>query len=99
MKGFIKLAVKYEFPYVKFDIIDTGIGIEQKQLEKLFLPFSTFNSFGLNNNGIGLGLSISKKIIEKISGDCKILVESTIGKGTKFSFKVCLNLNNCHKSI
>lgn len=75
---------------------DNGIGIEKENINKLFKPFvqadtSTARMYG----GSGLGLSITKKIIEMMNGS--IEVESEIGKGSKFIFNVELSKspNNC----
>ncbi len=58
---------------------DTGIGISPEHLSKIFLPFFTTKSY---EEGTGIGLSISKEIIERHDG--KITVESEPGKGTTF---------------
>jgi len=66
---------------------DTGIGIAEENLEKLF---SSFNQVDTKRNrhegGIGIGLAISKKIIKKMGGF--ISVKSTPGKGSEFMFVV-----------
>ncbi|KAA5827998.1 PAS domain S-box protein [Algibacter amylolyticus] len=74
-------------------VIDQGIGISEKDISKLFMPFAQLKD-GLNRNheGTGLGLSICKNLIEKLGGS--INVQSEIGKGSNFSFKLPLgNLN------
>jgi hypothetical protein len=66
---------------------DTGIGIEDENIEKLF---SSFNQVDTKRNrqegGIGIGLAISKRIIRKMGGF--ISVKSTFGKGSEFQFVV-----------
>lgn len=66
---------------------DTGIGIEEENLEKLF---SSFNQVDTKRNrqegGIGIGLAISKRIINKMGGF--ISVRSTFGKGSEFQFVI-----------
>ena len=66
---------------------DTGIGIEDENLEKLF---SSFNQVDTKRNrqegGIGIGLAISKRIISKMGGF--ISVRSTFGKGSEFQFVI-----------
>jgi two-component system NtrC family sensor kinase len=64
---------------VKIRISDTGIGIEQENLEKIFDPFFTTKG---PDRGTGLGLSISLSIIESMDG--RIRVESEVGKGSTF---------------
>jgi signal transduction histidine kinase len=68
---------------VEFSVIDTGTGIEQKYLPKLFDKF--FQVPG-TPSGSGLGLAISKEFIEAQSG--QINVVSSLGKGSNFSFQL-----------
>jgi len=69
--------LKSSNPYVVITITDTGCGIPPEQLNKLFTPFQT-----TKEDGIGLGLSITKEIIEQHHGS--IQVESREGEGTIF---------------
>lgn len=71
---------------VVFSVSDTGIGITQEQLSRLFKPFSQAdNSTARSYGGSGLGLSICKAMIENVMGG-KINLESTPGEGTTVSF-------------
>ena len=96
-RGYIKLSAKLnEMKDVEISIEDTGIGIEENDLLKLFKNFCKLNTEEankLNKNGSGLGLSICKKIISKIGS--KIGVESKINIKTRFYFIIVdSNKNN-----
>lgn len=72
---------------IMFKVMDTGIGIEQSRLDRIFESFtqaddSTTRQFG----GTGLGLTISKQLIDLMSGH--INVKSEINKGTEFLFEI-----------
>ena len=76
---------------IRFAIEDTGIGISDEQLSRLFTGFtqaeaSTTRQFG----GTGLGLAISDSIIAELGG--KIDVQSTLGQGSIFSFELDFDL-------
>lgn len=77
---------------LRFWVKDTGIGMTPDQLKRLFQSFtqadtSTTRKYG----GTGLGLTISKKLVEMMGGD--ITVESEAGVGSCFSFKVPLGID------
>jgi signal transduction histidine kinase/CheY-like chemotaxis protein/HPt (histidine-containing phosphotransfer) domain-containing protein len=70
---------------VKFEVIDSGIGISKENIEKIFNPFHQVNSsYDRSFIGCGLGLTISRDIIQTMGGTLD--VESTPGKGSVFSF-------------
>ncbi|KAF2274858.1 two-component sensor protein histidine protein kinase-like protein [Westerdykella ornata] len=73
---------------VTCSVIDTGIGIPEEQIKKLFLPFSQIESSSSRSyGGTGLGLSICKALIENVMGG-KIWLESVVGVGTTVSFSL-----------
>ena len=82
----ISIAVKAEpASLVKISVADHGIGIEAKHLAHIFEEYFRANkAVAVNERGTGLGLAIAMEIAE-IHGT-KIEVESTIGKGSVFSF-------------
>jgi signal transduction histidine kinase len=72
---------------LKFEVSDTGIGIAESNIEKLFSQFQQMDQSNTKSaRGTGLGLSISKNIIELLGG--KIGVESELKIGSNFWFKV-----------
>jgi len=85
-KGTITIRTGKENENIWISIIDTGSGIEEKNLNKLFEPFFSTKPVG---EGTGLGLSLSYGIIQKHSG--KIEVKSELNKGTEF--KIILPVN------
>ncbi len=75
-----------------FMLIDTGIGIDRKDMDKLFHSFSQVDSsINRKYGGTGLGLSICKIIVEAMKGT--ITVDSEKNKGSTFSFTVCLGIS------
>lgn len=78
-KGKVEITSYNVKDKVIIEVSDTGIGIPEENIEVLFKPFQQFeNSVG----GTGLGLSVTKELVEVLGG--KISVQSTVGKGTKF---------------
>lgn len=74
-------------------VSDTGIGISESDLEKIFEPYyQGMISDEIDNLGAGLGLSLCKEIVELFNGE--ISVSSKLYKGTKVTFRINLNINN-----
>ncbi len=83
--GKVEITTKVSPTEVQTTVSDTGIGIPPQAIPHLFNKFfRVSNTEQKANKGTGLGLYISKSIIEKLHG--KIWVESEAGKGSKFSF-------------
>jgi CheY-like chemotaxis protein/two-component sensor histidine kinase len=75
-----------------FTVEDNGIGMEEEFLDKVFEPFVRADNSRIGKiEGTGLGMPIVKNIIQMMSGD--IQVESELGKGSKFTVTVYLQLN------
>jgi len=70
---------------------DTGIGIEEAQQQRIFQPFLQASRASAIAKGTGLGLTISKSFVELMGGN--ISVQSTPGKGSKFTFEVPVALS------
>lgn len=85
-KGTITLAYEYQNEGIKVSVTDTGIGIAQENLSRIFERFEKLNEFA---QGTGLGLSICKVIIETLKG--QIGVESNLQEGSKFWFWIPAN--------
>ncbi len=72
---------------IEIDITDTGIGIPEEDLEKIFLSFmQQSESINRTYGGTGLGLSISRKLAEIMGGT--LTLSSTLGFGSRFSLKL-----------
>ncbi len=68
---------------IRINIEDTGTGIAMDSLDSLFEPFNRLGAEALSIEGTGIGLTITKRLVELMGGS--IHVESTVGRGTKFS--------------
>ncbi len=79
----VKLFKSKTTPCICWQVEDTGIGIPKDKLDKIFTPFYQIKNFNHQQNGTGLGLPLTKYLIELHGG--KILVESEINKGTTFT--------------
>lgn len=89
LEGTITLAVALDPQGIMVSVEDTGIGIQSKDIPKLFRKFGQLESAKLvAPGGTGLGLAISKKIVERHHG--KIHMESEYKKGSIFSFTLPL---------
>jgi len=84
--GVITVNVKPEADHVRISILDTGPGIPQEKLKKVFDRFAQLAS--KDRSGLGLGLYISKMLIEAHGGT--LAVESTVGVGSNFKISLPL---------
>jgi PAS domain S-box-containing protein len=67
---------------IRFQVEDTGIGIAQEEIEKIFLPFQQGGNPQYRMKGTGLGLSITKKLVTMMSGELQ--VKSQLNQGSTF---------------
>ncbi len=88
-EGKILLFVHYFKNHLYFEVSDTGIGIDEQYLESIFDRFHQIdNSASKSFKGTGLGLNITKKMVELMKGE--IAAESKSGKGTVMKFYIPL---------
>ena len=88
----VKTAVVKNRMELFFMVIDSGIGIAKADQDKLFKSFSQVDaSISRKYGGTGLGLNICKQLVELMDGN--IHVESTVGKGSNFSFHIWLDFS------
>ena len=77
---------------MRFDVLDTGIGIPKEKLEMIFKPFTQVDSTTTRKyGGTGLGLAITTQLIEMMKG--RLWVESELGKGSAFHFTCRLGVS------
>jgi len=85
--GDVRVSAFIESENLNIEVADTGVGMTEEQIQKLFRLDKTTSSRGTDDEvGTGLGLIISKEFVEMHRG--KIWVESTLGKGSKFCFRI-----------
>ena len=96
-EGQVTLKVSIKKEQLCFEIIDSGIGIKEDDFELIFKPFGQSNININSKNSTGLGLGISKKLINKMGGD--IWVKSTFKKGSVFYFTIFIEVSNKEKII
>lgn len=79
---------------IQITVTDTGVGIKEKDKEKLFQLFGFLETTKeLNTKGIGLGLHISMEIVKQFGGDISFVSEWQ--KGSSFTFILALDENIC----
>jgi signal transduction histidine kinase/CheY-like chemotaxis protein/purine-cytosine permease-like protein len=88
-RGSVTVRVRYLREIAYFDIIDTGIGIADDDLDRIFLPFERSNAANLREDiGTGLGLAISSMLTHIMGGE--LAVKSKVGSGSSFHLKIYL---------
>ena len=85
-RGSVELKCRVGEESLWIDVVDTGIGIDPKHFDDIFLEFQQIRTPGADKEGFGLGLAIVKRLAELL--DHEIAVDSDLGNGSTFS--VCL---------
>lgn len=80
LAGKLKLQAKSNAEFVRLSVTDSGLGIPSEKIKKLFTPFERLDKQGSAIEGSGIGLSISKTLIEQMGGE--IGVESSTQAGS-----------------
>nr|WP_082428944.1 PAS domain-containing sensor histidine kinase [Roseibium alexandrii] len=87
--GTVTLKARPRGDKVRFEVTDTGIGISERDIERLAKPFvQVENQFTKTHQGSGLGLAIARSLVELHGG--KLAIESEVKKGTVVSFSLPL---------
>jgi PAS domain S-box-containing protein len=82
--GSVVLRVSRNGESACFDVVDTGIGIEADQLERIFEPFTQVDQSNTRSRGgVGLGLTVSRRLAELLGGTLECMSEP--GRGTRFT--------------
>jgi len=86
-KGYVQLSVSCTDDMLKMTVSDTGMGIPAEKIQTLFDAFEQVDTHkNRNTTGTGLGLTITKSIVEMMDG--KITLESVYGQGTSISVEI-----------
>ena len=92
LNGSIHIACTVHADYLRIGVEDSGIGIPEAFLPRLFLPFERLDSAYQGIEGSGIGLALAKKLVEGMQG--KIGVQSQPGVGSLFWFELPISLWN-----
>lgn len=82
--GSIDISVAHSVDHVRISVTDTGPGIAAERQHELFEPFNRLDAEGGNIEGSGIGLAITRELVERMNGD--VGVDSLLGKGSTFWF-------------
>ncbi len=91
-QGYVKISLRYENANAYLRIIDTGIGISQDSLEKIFAPFSqAYSDTTRKYGGTGLGLALCRQLVTHMEGE--LALESDLEKGSCFTARLPLEID------
>jgi signal transduction histidine kinase/CheY-like chemotaxis protein len=96
LRSFVVTPPKKEIVYdthllyetLRFEVEDSGVGMNPEQLEQIFLPFEQVGETERRAAGTGLGLAISRELVQLMGGE--LLVKSELGQGSTFWFDLTL---------
>jgi len=89
-KGQVTLKVSQQKGVFRFEVADTGVGMTDEELQKIFKPFEQVGDTQRRAEGTGLGLAISRQLVELMGSEIKL--KSTLGKGSTFWFDLELKV-------
>ncbi len=90
-KGFVRLQVCYDNSELVFKVEDTGIGMNESELESVFDEYTQANAHTAHQfGGTGLGLTITKRLVDLLDG--RLTVQSEVDKGTQMIFSLPISL-------
>ena len=89
--GHVEVASSYHDGKLKISVSDTGCGIAESDLERIFSPFVQISANNFTREGIGLGLSITRELVNLMAGE--LSVSSQLGVGSVFSVVLPLSIS------
>ncbi len=90
VNGFVFIDIKQQNEQIEISVTDTGIGINDDELDYIFEPFLRLNEENKYIEGTGIGLSVAKQLVELLNGT--IHVNSLKGKGTTFWIELPIHI-------
>jgi len=81
-QGTVTFQITRQGENINLQVRDTGIGIDENELQNIFLPFQQSGDRNHKSKGTGLGLSITKTLVDAMDGE--IQLESVLGQGSSF---------------
>ncbi|AKN29591.1 histidine kinase [Clostridium carboxidivorans P7] len=85
-EGQIEISAAEKGDYIFITIEDTGIGIDESDIYKIFQPYNQVEGINKQYHGSGLGLYVTKKLVQLHGGELE--VKSTLGEGSEFTFNL-----------
>jgi PAS domain S-box-containing protein len=84
--GTVTVSTREMDPEVEVTVTDTGLGIPAARLQRLFIPFDRLGAERTEVEGTGLGLSLTKNLVEAMGGELQVV--SDVGRGTTFTLQL-----------